>query len=109
MERDRYNEPQFGSDALAIRNALRFRPEHVRRHLEGGQWTADTLVTWLQRWARQTPDAIAIAATDRAPVSFGVALDQAERLAAALAALGIGRGDVIAVQLPSTPEFIIIY
>jgi cyclohexanecarboxylate-CoA ligase len=109
MERDRYNEPQFGSDGLAIRNALRFRPEHVRRHLDGGHWIADTLITWLQRWMRQTPDAIAIAATDRAPVSFGAALDQAERLAAALAALGIRRGDVIAVQLPSTPEFIIIY
>src|SRR6516162_1474998 len=109
MERDRYNEPQFGSDGLAIRNALRFRPEHVRRHLEGGHWTADTLITWLQRWTLQTPDAIAIAATDRAPVSFGKALDQAERLAAALAALGIRRGDVIAVQLPSTPEFVIIY
>jgi cyclohexanecarboxylate-CoA ligase len=109
MERDRYNEPQFGSDALAIRNALRFAPEHVRRHLEGGQWTADTLVMWLQRWARETPEAIAIAATDRAPVSFSMALDQAECLAVALAALGIRRGDVIAVRLPSTPEFIIIY
>ena len=109
MERDSYNEPQFGPDGLALRNALRFRPEHVRRHLEGGHWTADTLITWLQRWIRQTPDAIAIAAADRAPVSFTAALDQAERLAAALAALGIQRGDVIAVQLPSTPEFIIIY
>jgi cyclohexanecarboxylate-CoA ligase len=109
MERDRYNEPQFGSDALAIRNALRFRPEHVRRHLESGHWTADTLITWLQRWTLQTPDAIALAATGRATVSFGAALDQAERLATALAALGIRRGDVIAVQLPSTSEFIIIY
>ena len=109
MERDRYNEPQFGSDGLAIRNALRFRPEHVRRYLEGGYWTSDTLITWLQRWICQTPDAIAIAAADRAPVSFAAALDQAERLAAALAALGIRRGDVIAVQLPSTVEFIIIY
>jgi cyclohexanecarboxylate-CoA ligase len=109
MDRDRYNEPQFGSDGLAIKNALRFRPEHVRRHLEGGHWTADTLITWLQRWMRQTPDAIAIAATDRTPVTFRSALDQVERLAAALATLGIRRGDVIAVQLPSTPEFVIIY
>ena len=109
MERDRYNEPQFGSDALAIRNALRFRPEHVQRHIESGQWTADTLTTWLEHWARQSADATAIAATDRAPMSFGAVLDQAERVAAALAALGIRRGDVIAVQLPSTPEFLIIY
>ena len=109
MERDSHTEPQFGSDALAIRSALRFPAEHVRLRTESGHWTGDTLTTWLQRWARQMPEAIAVAAPDRAPVSFGVALDQAERLAAALATLGIRRGDVIAVQLPSTPEFIIIY
>jgi cyclohexanecarboxylate-CoA ligase len=109
MERDHYNEPQFGTDGLAIRNALRFRPEHVRRHLEAGHWTADTLITWLQRWTRQTPDAIAIAAANREPVSFSAVFDQAERLAAALVTLGIRRGDVVAVQLPSTPEFVIIY
>jgi cyclohexanecarboxylate-CoA ligase len=109
MERDPYTEPQFESDALAIRSALRFRPEHVRRYLESGRWTGDTLTTWLERWARQTPEAIAIAAADRAPVSFSAALDQAERLAAALAALGVRRGEVVSVQLPSTPEFVIIY
>ena len=42
-------------------------------------------------------------------MSFSAALDQAERLAAALAALGVRRGDVVSVQLPSTPEFVIIY
>ena len=31
MERDPYNEPQFSTDALGIRDALRFRPDHVRR------------------------------------------------------------------------------
>ena len=40
---------------------------------------------------------------------IAAAFDRAERLAAALAALGLRRGDVVSVQLPSTPEFVIIY
>jgi cyclohexanecarboxylate-CoA ligase len=109
MEHDPYNEPQFSADALAIRDALRFRPDHVRREVESGRWTADTIASYLQRWAKQTPDAIAIAAPGHPPVTYRAALDRAERLAAALAGLGVRRGDVVTVQLPSTPEFAVIY
>jgi cyclohexanecarboxylate-CoA ligase len=109
MERDLYDEPQFGADALAIRNALRFRPEHVQREIEAGRWTGDTVASWLQRWARETPEATAIAAPGHEGVSYAAALDRAERLATALAALGLRRGDLITVQLPSTPEFVITY
>jgi cyclohexanecarboxylate-CoA ligase len=109
MERDPYNEPQFSTDARAIRDALRFRPDHVRREVESGRWTADTVASHLRRWATQTPDATAIAAPGYPPVTYRAALDRAERLAAALAGLGVRRGDVVAVQLPSTPEFVVIY
>src|SRR5262249_27290978 len=43
------------------------------------------------------------------PLSYADALDRSERLAAALVAEGISRGDVIMVQLPSGPEFVIAY
>ena len=109
MEHDPYNEPQFSADALAIRDALRFRPDHVRREVESGRWTADTVASYLQRWAKQSPDAIAIAAPGHPPVTYRAALDRAERLAAALTGLGVRHGDVVTVQLPSTPEFAIIY
>jgi cyclohexanecarboxylate-CoA ligase len=109
MERDPYNESQFGADALAVRDALRFRPDHVRRELESRRWTADTVATYLERWAQQTPEAIAVAAPGYRALSYAAALDRAERLAAALAALGVRRGDVVAVQLPSAPDFVVIY
>jgi len=109
MERDAYEEAQFGADALAIRNALSFRPDHVRRELESGRWTGDTVATYLQRSARETPDAIAIAAPGHSPLTYHAVRDRAERLAAALAALGVRRGDVVTVQLPSTPDFIVVY
>jgi cyclohexanecarboxylate-CoA ligase len=109
MESDAFYEPQFADHALAVRRALRFSIEHVRQQIEGGYWTAETVASVLQRQARDTPDAIAIAAPGHPPASYRQALAQAEQLAAALAALGVRRGDVVSVQLPSIPEFVIIY
>ena len=93
--------PHLSEGALAIRNALRFRPDAVERALAGGRWNDDIVATYLSRWGRETPDAIAVAAQGYPPLTFGQALDRSERLAAALAAHGVRRGDVIAVQLPS--------
>jgi cyclohexanecarboxylate-CoA ligase len=109
MESNLDDEPQFGADALAIRRTLRFRAEHVQREVEAGRWTSDTVASWLERWARATPEAIAVASPGCMPLAYAAALEQAERLATALAALGVRRGDVVTVQLPSTVEFIIIY
>jgi acyl-CoA synthetase (AMP-forming)/AMP-acid ligase II len=101
--------PPLSEDALAIRQALRFRPDVVERALASGRWTDETLAIYLRRWARETPHARAVAAPGYPSLTFGEALDRSERLAAAFAAHGIGRGDVIAVQLPSAPDFILIY
>ena len=109
MEHDPFEEVQFSPDAMAVRDAMRFRPDHVRREVEAGRWPADTTATWLRHWARETPEATAIAAPGHPPITYAAALDRAERLAAALAGLGLRRGDVISVQLPSTPEFVIVY
>ena len=109
MEHDTFEEVQFDSDAMAVRDAMRFRPDHARREVEAGRWPADTTATWLRHWARETPEATAIAAPGHPPITYAAALDRAERLAAALTGLGLRRGDVISVQLPSTPEFVIVY
>ena len=100
---------EFGPDALAIRHALQFPPEHVRQQTSSGHWNDDTVTTYLRRWARETPDAVAATAPGYAPLTFAQALDKSERFAAALAALGIRRGDVLAIQLPSSPDFLIAY
>jgi acyl-CoA synthetase (AMP-forming)/AMP-acid ligase II len=109
MAHDAYYESQFGPDALALRDALRFRPELVRREIESGRWTGDTVATWLARAARAAPGALAIAAPGHPPIGYAAALERAERLAAGLARLGLARGDVVTVQLPSIPDFVIAY
>jgi cyclohexanecarboxylate-CoA ligase len=101
--------PQFGPDARALRDALRFRPDAVEREVESGRWNDDTVLTYLRHWARKTPEAIAATASGYPSLTFAQALEKSERLAAALAALGIRRGDVVMVQLPSGPDFLIAY
>jgi cyclohexanecarboxylate-CoA ligase len=100
---------EFGPDALAIRHALQFPPEVVRRETASGRWNDATVTTYLRRRAREAPDAIAATAPGYPPLTFAHALDKSERFAAALAARGIRRGDVIMVQLPSSPDFLIAY
>ena len=100
---------EFGPDALAIRHALQFPPEVVRREVASGRWNDDTVTTYLRRWAREAPDAHFATAPGYPPLTYAEALDKSERLAAALAARGIRRGDVIMVQLPSSPDFLIAY
>ena len=109
MAQDSYYAPQFRPEALALRNALRFRPDVVRRELASGRWNGDTVATHLRRWACETPGALAVAAPASPALSYAEALEESERLAAALTALGIGRGDVIMIQLASGPDFAVAY
>src|SRR6201993_1486993 len=106
---DAQSAGEFGADALAIRHALRFPPEVVRRETASGRWNDDTVTTYLRRWAREAPDANFATAPGYLPLTFAQALNKSERFAAALAARGIRRGDVIMVQLPSSPDFLIAY
>jgi cyclohexanecarboxylate-CoA ligase len=71
-------------------------------------WTDDTLPKWLARHARERPTAPALVFHD-STVSWLELEERVRRTAAALKACGIGRGDVVAVQLPNTPEFILSY
>jgi acetyl-CoA synthetase len=62
----------------------------------------------LHRWARDTPDAVAILqdAGGDAPLPFTYAALQrdAHRLSNALGSLGVGRGDRVAVIMPQRPQ-----
>ena len=68
----------------------------------------DTLTTWLERHARERSDAPAIQLGDLV-VSYGELRAQTESLASAFHRMGIARGDVVAIQLPNVPEFLIAY
>jgi acyl-CoA synthetase (AMP-forming)/AMP-acid ligase II len=58
----------------------------------------------LERQARRIPDAPAILAPGRAPLSFGRLYQHIEEVERGLRAMGIGRHDRIAIVLPNGPE-----
>src|SRR5215831_3592246 len=58
----------------------------------------------LQYHAKRIPDAPAILAPGRAPLTYGRLYQQVENTGRALRAMGIGRHDRIVVTLPNGPE-----
>jgi O-succinylbenzoic acid--CoA ligase len=62
--------------------------------------------SWLARAARTRPGAIALDA-DRGPLSYAALDDAATRGARALSALGVRRGDRVALALPADATFVV--
>ena len=58
----------------------------------------------VEAWATQSPDAPALLAPGRAPLSYSRLLAQVDRTLAVLNAKGIGRGSRVACVLPNGPE-----
>ena len=73
-----------------------------------GYWTDDTLETVLARWSSTEPDRIAVIHGARR-VTFGALHETARRFANGLLGLGLRKGDVVAIQMPNLPEFLIAY
>ncbi len=65
-----------------------------------------TVLEYLSDWAAQHPDHPAILFKGSA-ISYGQLAERSDACAAAFAALGIGRGDRIALLLPNCPQFVI--
>lgn len=81
-------------------------PALVRRYLEAGWWTQDTLGQLLARNLRDAPDAEFRVHSEFRPYSgtFADVELMARRLAAGLRRRGVGPGDVVAFQLPNWVE-----
>lgn len=99
---------EFRPEAIELRKALDFDPRIATRHLRLGNWNGDTVNGWLEKWAKETPDAIAAIGNGR-EVTFKQIHDDALRLANSLLDLGISKGDVVAIQLPNQIEFMTVY
>ena len=85
-----------------------YPPERVARYYELGLWAEDVLPDLVRRNAERDPDGLCVA-DGRHVLTFAEALDASERLAGSLAAIGIGRGDRVVVQLPNWWEAVVTY
>jgi cyclohexanecarboxylate-CoA ligase/acyl-CoA synthetase len=102
-------QPQtLSPDAGPLAEAVRFAPGYAEEMCGRGIWNDDTVPRWLARYAHETPGNPAIAAPGET-LSYAETFSRAERLARALTALGLRKGDVIAIQLPNVPELVLAY
>jgi len=104
----------YGDVAMSLREAMRFDGERAALYLERGWWSpADTLSRWLARAAAETPDATAIAGGGGEGggqiLTYRELAARVAAFAGGLTALGLGPGDVVAVQLPNRAEYLVSY
>jgi non-ribosomal peptide synthetase component E (peptide arylation enzyme) len=81
-------------------------PLRIARFIEQGYWVETTSNDVLEQRAQETPNKLAIV-DGRVRLSYGEYYRRAERLAAHFVGLGLGAGDVVAIQLPNWSEFAI--
>ena len=87
----------------------RYSEHEEREYLARGYWRDDdTLWHWLQRHAAERPEAPAVVA-GAATLTWSALHARVLRVAQGLKDKGIGAGDVVAVQLPNTPEFLLVH
>ena len=99
----------YSEAAMNLRDAMRFDGDRAAVYLERGWWSpADTLSRWLIRAASETPDAPAIGGGGQT-LSYRELAGRVAALAGGLKGLGLGSGDVVAVQLPNRVEYLVSY
>jgi cyclohexanecarboxylate-CoA ligase len=85
-----------------------FDPARSREFIARGWWRDDTLPAWLATHAQRRARAPALA-WQGGLLSWAQLQERVLRAAAGLKRRGVGRGDVVAVQLPNSPEFVVSY
>src|SRR5919108_4917442 len=86
----------------------RLTPDLVERYTRAGHWGSHTFYEILHQRAAAHADREAII-DHRQRVTYGELRTRVDRTAAALQHLGIGPGDVVAIQLPNWAEFAYVF
>ena len=87
---------------------ISFDPANSAAYRAGGYWNDEVLADWLRRNCNTRGDRVALRSAGQS-WSHGELQVEVARLANALIAQGIARGEVVAVQLPNIPQFIFAY
>ncbi|MGH7279192.1 MAG: AMP-binding protein [Candidatus Rokuibacteriota bacterium] len=86
----------------------RLTPALVERYTRSGHWGAETFHDILASRAAAHPQREAVV-DHRHRVTYGELLARVDRTAAALQRIGIGRDDVVTIQLPNWVEFAYVF
>ena len=86
----------------------RLTSEMIARHTASGWWGRDTIYGLLSARIAMHPGRVALV-DSRRRVTYGELKDGIDRTAAVLKVHGIGRGDVVTIQLPNWIEFAFVF
>src|SRR5690606_1187302 len=82
----------------------RLTPQLIERYRKSGDWGDKTFYDLLARGAAAHPDRVALVDRWRR-VTYGELKANVDRMASVLRANGVGRGDVVTIQLPNWIDF----
>ena len=91
-----------------LKAALDYPAETRQRNIDDGFWLEDRPQDWLARWVAEDPDK-PVSLGGGPPMSCAELQDKAARLATALLALGLRKGDVVILQLPNIPQLLVAF
>lgn len=91
---------------MITRADTRLTDELISRNEEAGYWPVPTLPELLEDNAREVGDREAFADA-RERITWGELHERARRVAAGLLGLGVGKGDVVGIQLPNRIDFVV--
>jgi cyclohexanecarboxylate-CoA ligase len=85
-------------------------PQRIAAMRQARHWRDLVLTDFLDRWLVERPDGVAVVdhnsvTGERTQLTFRALAERVDRLAAGLARLGVGRGDVVSFQLPNWWQF----
>ena len=83
--------------------------DNARQYKRDGWWVDRTLLHYFAAAVAKRPEATAVVDPSGRRLSFAELDEQCRRIAANLAARGIGKGDVISIQLPNWVEFVSVH
>ncbi len=86
----------------------RLTDDLTARYRKSGHWGTETFYSILAARASAHPDRVAIVDRGRR-VTYAELRTRVDRVAAGFAALGIGSGDVVTIQLPNWAEFAYVF
>lgn len=96
-----------GLRAGLLEGCVPFPPEFAERYRRAGYWKGRTLGEWLDDWiARFAERTAVVAGAER--MTYAALGRRVNRVARALAALGLRPRDRVLMQLPNAPEFLYV-
>jgi non-ribosomal peptide synthetase component E (peptide arylation enzyme) len=107
-----YARPQRGrgtGEVMRMKTQTYVSEQCARRYRSAGWWKGRTLLDDFDAAVASRPLAAAVVGPDGRRMSFAELDEESRRVAAHFVALGLDKGDVVAVQLPNWIEFVTVH